>query len=290
MRIGIKTRVTVGAMVFCYLASLTGRAASPDSFSVSLQSEVDATVSPAGNTIVINSSQQNLTGQSSVSQNFSTNTGIAQGAESGTAMIDLLQGSASGGATPDPGDFTVGRGFLNIGFTDTFTVTSTTLPPGTPVDIQVALVLTGSNTLMGATPTCQGGSGNVDNVLAIFSAAGQVNLDAALSPCAGLVAPGTPQAGVIQTVIGNTLPVKGSLELDAFAAGTSPITATADGTAFLTMSAPDGVSILSAGGGNYAPPAVATSEPSSLLLLGAGLLGLLVLAARSKRHALPTSC
>jgi len=35
---------------------------------------------------------------------------------------------------------------------------------------------------------------------------------------------------------------------------------------------------------------VATSEPSDLLLLGAGLLGLLLLAARSKRHAPPTSC
>jgi len=153
---------------------------------------------------------------------------------------------------------------------DAISVTSATLAAGTPVDLLFTLAVNGN---LG----CSGADGQVSSI-AQFDAEGSV-IQASSATCNSTLQ-GT-QTLTLATTVGADLAISGELSMSAnsiFVNGeNSSATVDPPSSQFFIDSETAGAGYIAASGTSYETPQsppVGTPEPSSLTMLGVGLLGL----------------
>lgn len=197
--------------------------------------------------------------------------GSGFGTASGTVDFGLITGNVSAA-----GDFSQivgasnGEGSFTGVWQDSLIVTSNTLAPGTPVDLQFTLTV----------HAALGCSGMGSAVSAIASLTGGNDSASFVSQTCNTSLNGT-QMFTVATTVGADLPVEGQLAIVAGASGFNPdfsaSTAAVDppSSVFYIDSLTPGASYTTGSGNTYFTPITSTPEPSSLLMLGSCLLGLL---------------
>jgi hypothetical protein len=208
----------------------------------------------------------------------------AAGSAGGTVNFGSITGvvTAAGNeasAVEPPGinlNNTSGSGqFFGI-WQDSLLVTSTSLAQGAPVDLLFTMALSGSLTCSGP-----GASVQVD---ASFSAGSDVtSFD---STACNSTFPGT-ETLTVATSVGADLQIQGQILMTATATGVNDVPSTSavdpPSAEFFIDSVTAGAGYTTGSGNTYFTPRVATPEPSSFLLLGSGLFGLLgVLRGKKK--------
>jgi hypothetical protein len=193
------------------------------------------------------------------SGSFPENMGSFSGAASGTVDFGSLTGSVSGAAT-GAGN---GAGTYQGDWQDTLTITSATLSVGTPVNLLFSLSVD-------TTMSCSG-VGSVVLTDASMSSTQGGNIDLQSGACNSRFA----QTGtaMVQTAVGASFLVEGQLVLEAenTLAGTASVDPS---SGFFIDSETAGASYTTASGASYLTPPVVAPEPSSLMMLGVGMLGL----------------
>lgn len=244
-----------------------------------------------------------------------TQTGSLTG--SGTANFGQLSGSAnvSTGATPKEYDYTLPNGqatavdnpyYAQSGvgafeqWSDSITVTDPKLPAGSLVSFRLSTSLVSS---VQGTPSCFSGGGYNDPLFGSLnfdigaSAGAQFSIDGpggANSSFLENACPGpslTQQSQVLSLQVGGRYAIGGSLQVSAastagFRPGASGLfyqdsgasAVAASGGAFFRLDPlTSGASYVSESGATYLTPTT-VPEPSSVLVFGSGLLGLMILA------------
>lgn len=231
------------------------------------------------------------------------------GSSSSTAGIGNLHAYATATSLGTDPFTTTAEAHARAYWNDTLTIASSTLAPGTPVDLIGNLHLGGSLTI--SDPTALS-----DNVNAQFSFGWNTNLypyTTSAQPCQasitggyigtypngyyGLVTSGSLPCDnpfTIHTAVGDVVRINGTLDVQAYAKSglTSnswvppydpfpPSTATADfsSTGSLSLQSPSGVTFVAASNATYAPVPL----PPAVWLFGSGLLGLVGIARRKAR-------
>jgi hypothetical protein len=186
---------------------------------------------------------------------------VAQGEAYGTVTYGLVTGFASGSATPNAYATSGGGQFIGQ-WTDTLTVTSATLAPGTPVNLQATLVFTGS-------VGCSDGSASIEGDFDFGLNAPLVASDAIC---------GTAIAKTLMTTyassVGAVIDIGGQGSWNA-TASSGNATADPPSADFFVDSLTVGASYSTASGHSYLTPAsTPVPEPTSIMLLGTGLVAL----------------
>ena len=162
---------------------------------------------------------------------------------------------------------------------DSLVVTSATLAVGTPVDLLFTLTVNG-------TLSCTGTGSTVSDIASFGAGNNSITLS---SQTCNSVLKGT-QGFVESTTVGADLQIQGQLAAVAGASGFNPdfsaSTATVDppSSDFFIDSLTPGATYTTGSGNTYFSPIVSAPEPSTVMLLGSGLvalLGILKLKART---------
>jgi hypothetical protein len=296
----MKIHILSGALLTAVLSLSPHQSAFAFPYSVSVQGEVAANESNG----VDFQGQQFFTGdlqQPSVNGSASASVAGASASSNVSAALGSLSGTQSVSAVTT-GDSTQGQPFAtatdSLNWQDQVTITSATFANGTPVELLLTQVLNASMTSAG-----NAGSTIIDNVLtdalqvngsigALQTAFNNGDLSNGIGTvCSGLCS--ASQSLVLEAAVGQTINIRADLFLNAFASaicdGPSACTSAfaqldAGHTAltFLDFLTP-GASYSTASGVTYFTPTAIVPEPSTILLLGAGLVGLV--AWRRKQTA-----
>jgi hypothetical protein len=182
-----------------------------------------------------------------------------QDASGNSASGTVAFGSLTGAVSTTGGIESSGEGFYAGFWEDNLTVTSTTLAPGTPVDLGFSLFID-------TTTTCSG-NGLVQTIAGI-SVPGN-NLSFQSSACNSTF----DKSGtlLLPTSVGASVFVEGQLELTATEAfgGSASIDPSAN---FFIDSLTSGASYTTASGSTYFTPTSSVPEPGTFVLLTGGLI------------------
>jgi len=200
---------------------------------------------------------------------------------SGTVQFGSITGLVSanvvGGsnAVEPPGTGLGGTGgsaVFNSSWEDSLVVTSTTLPKGAAVNLLFTMSLDG-------TLSCTGSA----SVSALSAFVAGVSVIQSLDQTCNSSLQGS-QTLVIATTVGSDLQIEGQLDISANANGVSSATSTATvdppTSQFFIDSETAGASYTTASGSTYFSSPTTVPEPSSLLLLGSGMLALVGLSIK----------
>jgi hypothetical protein len=161
---------------------------------------------------------------------------------------------------------------------DSLVVTSATLAAGTPVDLLFTLTVNG-------TLSCTGMGSTVSDIISFST--GDNSTSFSRQTC-NSVLKGT-QTFVEATTVGADLQIGGQLRAVATASGFNPdfsaSTASVDppSSVFFIDSLTPGATYTTGSGNTYFTPIVSAPEPSSVLLLGSGVLALFCILKRKER-------